>query len=219
MNLSRLAASAASRGMPVRAGLIGAGKFGSMFLSQVPTIAGLEVAAIADLNPDRAKAACRGVGWDDDRLAATAFLDDGAALAARDDVDVVIEATGNPRAGIAHARAAIAAGKHVVMVNVEADVLAGVVLAGEAEAAGVVYSMAYGDQPALVSEMVDWARAAGFHVTAAGKGTKYLPAFHAVTPDDVWQHYGLTPDAAKAAGMNPQMFNSFLAFFFKFYLL
>ncbi len=210
MNLSRLAADAAARGTPVRAGLIGAGKFGSMFLSQVPTIGGLEVAAIADLNPDGAKAACRGVGWDDDRLAATAFLDDGAALAARDDVDVVIEATGNPRAGIAHARAAIAAGKHVVMVNVEADVLAGVVLAREAEAAGVVYSMAYGDQPALVSEMVDWARAAGFHVTAAGKGTKYLPAFHAVTPDDVWQHYGLTPDAAKAAGMNPQMFNSFL---------
>ncbi|MDA9052774.1 Gfo/Idh/MocA family oxidoreductase [Planktomarina temperata] len=210
MNLSRLAADAAARGTPVRAGLIGAGKFGSMFLSQVPTIGGLEVAAIADLNPDRARAACRGVGWDDDRLAATAFLDDGASLAARDDVDVVIEATGNPRAGIAHARAAIAAGKHVVMVNVEADVLAGVVLAREAEAAGVVYSMAYGDQPALVSEMVDWARAAGFHVTAAGKGTKYLPAFHAVTPDDVWQHYGLTPDAAKAAGMNPQMFNSFL---------
>ncbi|MDB0044515.1 Gfo/Idh/MocA family oxidoreductase [Planktomarina temperata] len=210
MNLSRLAADAAARGTPVRAGLIGAGKFGSMFLSQVPTIGGLEVAAIADLNPDRARAACHGVGWDDDRLAATAFLDDGASLAARDDVDVVIEATGNPRAGIAHARAAIAAGKHVVMVNVEADVLAGVVLAREAEAAGVVYSMAYGDQPALVSEMVDWARAAGFHVTAAGKGTKYLPAFHAVTPDDVWQHYGLTPDAAKAAGMNPQMFNSFL---------
>ena len=210
MNLSRLAADAAARGTPVRAGLIGAGKFGSMFLSQVPTIAGLEVAAIADLNPDRAKAACCGVGWDDDRLAATAFLDDGAALAARDDVDVVIEATGNPRAGIAHARAAIAAGKHVVMVNVEADVLAGAVLAREAEAAGVIYSMAYGDQPALVSEMVDWARATGFHVTAAGKGTKYLPAFHAVTPDDVWQHYGLTPDAAKAAGMNPQMFNSFL---------
>ena len=208
MNLSRLAADAAARGTPVRAGLIGAGKFGSMFLSQVPTIAGLEVAAIADLNPDRAKAACCGVGWDDDRLAATAFLDDGAALAARDDVDVVIEATGNPRAGIAHARAAIAAGKHVVMVNVEADVLAGAVLAREAEAAGVIYSMAYGDQPALVSEMVDWARATGFHVTAAG--TKYLPAFHAVTPDDVWQHYGLTPDAAKAAGMNPQMFNSFL---------
>ena len=123
---------------------------------------------------------------------------------------MVIEATGNPRAGIRDAQAAIAAGKHVDMVNVEADVLAGPVLAAQAQAAGLVYSMAYGDQPALVSEMVDWAQAIGFHVTAAGKGTKYLPAYHNVTPDDVWEHYGLTPEEAKAAGMNPQMFNSFL---------
>jgi predicted homoserine dehydrogenase-like protein len=210
MNLARLAAEAEARGTPVRAGLIGAGKFGSMFLAQVPTIKGLAVAAIADLDPDRARRACHTVGWDAARIDATSFLDDGAALAARDDVDVVIEATGNPRAGITHARAAIAAGKHVVMVNVEADVLAGPALAREARAAGVVYSMAYGDQPALVSEMVDWARATGFHVTAAGKGTKYLPAYHAITPDDVWSHYGLTAQEAAAAGMNPQMFNSFL---------
>ncbi|PKQ12472.1 MAG: flagellar biosynthesis protein FlgA [Alphaproteobacteria bacterium HGW-Alphaproteobacteria-1] len=210
MNLARLAAEAEARGTPVRAGLIGAGKFGSMFLAQVPTIKGLTVAAIADLDPDRARGACRTVGWDEGRVAATAFLDDGAALAARDDVDVVIEATGHPRAGIAHARAAIANGKHVIMVNVEADVLVGPALAAEARAAGVVYSMAYGDQPALVSEMVDWARATGFHVTAAGKGTKYLPAYHEVTPDDVWSHYGLTAEEAERAGMNPQMFNSFL---------
>ncbi len=210
MNLARLAAEAEARGTPVRAGLIGAGKFGSMFLAQVPTIKGLTVAAIADLDPDRARGACRTVGWDEGRVAATAFLDDGAALAARDDVDVVIEATGHPRAGIAHARAAIANGKHVIMVNVEADVLVGPALAAEARAAGVVYSMAYGDQPALVSEMVDWARATGFHVTAAGKGTKYLPAYHEVTPDDVWSHYGLTAEEAGRAGMNPQMFNSFL---------
>jgi predicted homoserine dehydrogenase-like protein len=210
MNLASLAAEAGARGAPVRAGLIGAGKFGSMFLSQVPTIAGLEVTAIADLDPDRARIACRTVGWDDTRIGATHFLESGADLAALDQVDVVIEATGNPRAGIAHARAAFAAGKHVVMVNVEADVLAGPALSREAEAAGVCYSMAYGDQPALVSEMVDWARAAGFSVTAAGKGTKYLPAYHAVTPDDVWSHYGLTPEEAQAAGMNPQMFNSFL---------
>ena len=84
-------------------------------------------------------------------------------------------------------------GKHIVMVNVEADVLAGPLLAEEARANGVVYSLAYGDQPALTCEMVDWARACGFEVVAAGKGTKYLPAYHAVTPDDVWAHYGLTP--------------------------
>jgi predicted homoserine dehydrogenase-like protein len=210
MNLQALLAARREAGRPVRCALIGAGKFGSMFLAQIPTIAGLEVAVIADLDPERARAACRTVGWDDARLNATRFTEDGAEAAAFDGVEVVIEATGNPAAGAAHALAAIEAGKHVVMVNVEADVLVGPVLAAKARAKGVVYSMAYGDQPALVAEMVDWARSAGFMVAAAGKGTKYLPAYHQVTPDDVWSHYGLTPEAARQAGMNPQMFNSFL---------
>ncbi|MGI9405671.1 MAG: NAD(P)H-dependent oxidoreductase [Hyphomicrobiaceae bacterium] len=210
MNLTSLVEQRLDAGGPVRAGLIGAGKFGSMFLAQVPTTRGLEVAAIADLEPDRAKRACRIVGWTAEQIGAAAFLDNGVDLIRRDDVDVVIEATGNPVAGIEHARAAIDAGKHIVMVNVEADVLAGPVLAARARSAGVVYSMAYGDQPALVAEMVDLARSAGFPVVAAGKGTKYLPEYHAVTPDDVWEYYGLTPEEAAAAGMNPQMFNSFL---------
>ncbi len=209
MNLARLAAERAAEGRPVRAGLIGAGKFGSMFLSQVPTTAGLEVTAIADLDPDRARRACRGVGWDEGLVARTRFLDDGTALCG-EDLDVVIEATGHPAAGVVHALAAIEAGRHVVMVNVEADVLCGAALAERARRAGVVYSMAYGDQPALVSEMVDWARAAGFGVQAAGKGTKYLPAYHEVTTAKVWSHYGMTPESARAAGMNSQMFNSFL---------
>jgi predicted homoserine dehydrogenase-like protein len=210
MNLQALLAARCDAGRPVRCALIGAGKFGSMFLAQVPTIPGLEVAVIADLDADRARAACRTVGWDDPRIAATRFVTDGVAAAEADGVEVVIEATGHPAAGARHALAAIAAGRHVVMVNVEADVLVGPVLAEKARAAGVVYSMAYGDQPALVAEMVDWARSAGFTVAAAGKGTKYLPAYHQVTPDDVWSHYGLTLEAARAAGMNPQMFNSFL---------
>ncbi|MGR3633903.1 MAG: NAD(P)H-dependent oxidoreductase [Limimaricola soesokkakensis] len=210
MNLAKLCAARAAEGRPVTAGLIGAGKFGSMFLAQVPYVEGLEVAAIADLDPERARAACREVGWDEARIAATHFVTDGAELAAMDGVEVVIEATGHPRAGIRHAQAAIAAGRHVVIVNVEADVLAGPVLARRAAKAGVVYSMAFGDQPALVCEMVDWARSNGFRVVAGGKGTKYLPAYHEVTPDAVWEHYGLTPEEAKKAGMNPQMFNSFL---------
>jgi predicted homoserine dehydrogenase-like protein len=195
---------------PVGVGLIGAGKFGSMFLSQVPTAVGLRVSAIADLDPDRARAACRAVGWSESRLADTHFTDDAQAMMARDDLEVVVEATGNPAAGITHARGAFTQGKHIVMVNVEADVLAGALLAAEAREAGVVYSMAYGDQPALTCELVEWARACGFEVVAAGKGTKYLPAYHASTPDTVWQHYGLTPEQARAAGMNSQMFNSFL---------
>ena len=123
---------------------------------------------------------------------------------------MVVEATGHAPAGIAHARGAIANGKHIVMVNVEADVLAGPSLAREAARAGVVYSLAYGDQPALICELVDWARACGFAVIAAGKGTKYLPEYHASTPATVWGYYGLTAEQARLGGMNPQMFNSFL---------
>jgi predicted homoserine dehydrogenase-like protein len=210
MNLMPLLSARAEAGHPVRAALIGAGKFGSMFLTQVPTIPGLEVAVIADLDTDRAKVACREVGWDDARIANTRFVDEGRAACTADGVEVVIDATGSPTAGIAHALGAIEAGKHIVMVNVEADVLVGPLLAKRARERGVIYSMAYGDQPALVAEMVDWARAAGFSVAAAGKGTKYLPAYHTVTPDDVWSHYGLTPEEAQRAGMKAQMFNSFL---------
>ena len=195
---------------PVRAGLIGAGKFGSMFLSQVPTSPGLIVSVIADLDPSRAMARCREVGWDEARLANTSFTDDAEAMIQGDNIDVVVEATGDPAAGIKHALLCSEHGKHVVMVNVEADVLAGPWLARQARQAGVVYSMAYGDQPALTMEMVDWARSCGFAVVAAGKGTKYLPTYHQSTPDTVWSHYGLSAEQAAAAGMRSQMFNSFL---------
>src|SRR6516165_4495416 len=209
MNLSRLLQARAAAAKPIRVALIGAGKFGSMFLSQVPHTRGLEVPVIVDLDPERAREACRTVGWDKERIAATTFTADGSKAIAGE-AEVIVEATGNPAVGIRHARAAIAGRKHIVMVNVEADVLAGPLLAEEARKAGVVYSLAYGDQPALTAEMVDWARATGFHVVAAGKGTKYLPAYHDVPPEGVWSHYGLSADEAQSAGMNPQMFNSFL---------
>ena len=195
---------------PVRVGLIGAGKFGSMFLAQVPTTPGLVVTTIADLDPAQAMLRCREVGWDDARVASTEFVDDAEVMIRGDKVDVVVEATGHPAAGIKHALLCADHGKHVVMVNVEADVLAGPYLAQQARQAGVVYSMAYGDQPALTMEMIDWARSCGFEVVAAGKGTKYLPGYHASTPDTVWSHYGLSAEEAAAAGMRSQMFNSFL---------
>ena len=200
----------AAANKPVRVGLIGAGKFGSMFLSQVPTTPALSVVAIADLYPDRARAACEAVGWPTSLIEATNFTDDANAMMASGAIDVVVEATGNPVTGTRHAQQAIKNGLHIVMVNVEADVLAGAALAAQARQAGTVYSMAYGDQPALTIEMVDWARATGFEVVAAGKGTKYLPSYHSSTPDTVWDHYGLTAAEAQAAGMNSQMFNSFL---------
>ncbi len=210
MNLSAKLQAEAAEGRPVRVGLIGAGKFGSMFLSQVPTTPGLKITTIADLATQRTQAAMAAVGWDDVLIAETNLVTDGIALAERDDVDVIIDATGHPEAGIQHARAAIAGGKHIIMVNVEADVLAGPLLAAEARNAGVVYSMAYGDQPALTADLIDWARACGFQVIAAGKGTKFLPGYHQITPAEVWDHYGLTAEQARAAGMNSQMFTSFV---------
>ena len=194
----------------VKVALIGAGKFGSMFLSQVPTTPGLEVVIIADLIPDNARKACKNVGWSEDLISNTKFVDSGIEAITTSEVEVVVEATGYPSAGILHAQTAFQNGKHIVMVNVEADVLAGASLAKEARSAGVVYSMAYGDQPALTAEIVDWARSNGFYVTAAGKGTKYLPEYHKSTPETVWNYYGLTEKEANEAGMNPKMFNSFL---------
>ena len=136
--------------------------------------------------------------------------DDAGALIAASGLDVLVEATGDPRAGLRHALAAIEHGRHLVMVNVETDVLVGPLLAERARKAGLVYSLAYGDQPALICELVDWARASGFPVVCAGKGTRYLPHFHQSTPATVWSHFGITAEQAEAAGMNPKMFNSFI---------
>lgn len=221
MNLHRMLAKRAAEGRPVRVAQIGAGKFGSMFLHQAPRTPGIHVIGIADLSIPRARDALKRVHWKDGtydardldeaiRTGGTHLTQDSMALIADPRVDVVVECTGNPAAGLAHARRAIAHGKHVVMVNVEADVLAGPLLTREANRAGVAYSMAYGDQPALVCEMVDTLRAAGFNIIAAGKGTKYQPHFHASTPATVWGHYGLSEEKAREGGMNPQMFNSFL---------
>jgi predicted homoserine dehydrogenase-like protein len=211
----------AASGRPVRVGLIGAGKFGAMYLSQVPRTPGIHLCSIADLSPARAHDALARVGWEDQRHAAKSFdeavrlgstfvTDDSAALIASPHVDIVIDATGSPAAGIRHALLCCEHRKHVVMVNVEADVLAGPLLARRAAEAGIVYSMASGDQPALIADMVDWARTIGLSVVCAGKGTKYLPAYHQSTPDTVWGHYGFSEAQVASGEFNAQMFNSFL---------
>ncbi|HET9340292.1 MAG TPA: Gfo/Idh/MocA family oxidoreductase [Casimicrobiaceae bacterium] len=221
MNLRSMLESRAAQRKPLRVALIGAGKFGSMYLAQAKHTPGVHVAVIADLAPDRAKASLARVGWPADRFAArtiaeaarggaTCIVDDALAAIASPDVDIVIDATGSPAAGIRHVLACCEHGKHVVMVNVEADALAGPLLARRARQAGIVYSLAYGDQPALICELVDWCRAAGFEVVAAGKGTKYLPAYHESTPETVWPHYGFSPERVAAGDFNAQMFNSFL---------
>ena len=208
-------------GKPIRVVLIGAGKFGAMFLAQALHTPGLHVMAVADLSPDKARRSLVAAGWPAERFAAaspakaldrgsTFLTDDAIAAIGAGGVDVVVEATGVPEAGIGHALACFKRGRHVVMVNVEADALAGPLLAHLAAEAGVVYSLAYGDQPALICEQVEWAGSCGFKVVCAGKGTKYLPEFHASNPDTVWDHYGITAEQAEAAGMNSRMFNSFV---------
>jgi len=208
-------------GHPVTVGVIGAGKFGTMFLAQARLTQGMHIAGVADLDVARARSQLATAGWPaalyeagslDDAHArrATFVTDDAGALIADPRIEVIVEATGVPQAGIAHALAAIAEGKHIVMVNVEADAVAGPLLARHAEAAGVVYSLAWGDQPALICEHVDWARAAGFKVICAGKGTRYEPHYHQSNPDNVWDILDKYLNISDRKSINPKMFNSFV---------
>ena len=221
MNLYSMLQKREAEGRPLHVGLIGAGKFGAMYLAQVPNTPGIHLAGIADLSPANARTNLDRVGWAPETYSAptldAAFRDrrthvgeDWEALVAHPAIDIIIEATGNPVAAVSHALAAFRNGKHVVNVTVEADCMCGPLLARRAEEAGVVYSLAYGDQPALICDLVDWARAAGFSVVAAGRGHKWLPHFAQSTPETVWGYYGLTPEQARAGGLNAKMFNSFL---------
>jgi predicted homoserine dehydrogenase-like protein len=221
VNLSAKLLQRESDGKPVTVGVIGAGKFGTMFLSQARLTRGLHIAGVADLDVARAKSQLKTAGWPDAQYAArsldnahkasTTFITDSAeALIADPRIEVIVEATGVPGAGIHHALSAIGNGKHIVMVNVEADALAGPLLARKAKAAGVVYSLAWGDQPALICEHVDWARAAGFKVICAGKGTRYEPYYHKSNPDNVWDILDKYLNISDRASINPKMFNSFV---------
>ncbi len=220
MNLFPMLGARAEAGRPIRVGLIGAGKFGSMILAQAMRIEGLHVVGIADLHVGKARASLHRVGWPAERYAAatldeamrtgaTCVLDDAHALAEHPGIECIIEATGHPIAGIRHGLAAIEGGKHVVMVNVEADVLCGPLLAARAKAKGLVYSMAYGDQPALICELVDWARSCGFEIAAAGKGMNFEPRYRYSTPDTVWGFFGWSEEQVAKGDFNPKMYNSF----------
>jgi predicted homoserine dehydrogenase-like protein len=192
-----------------------------MYLSQVPRTPGIHLVAVIDLSPDRAKASLARVGWSEDQYSAkslveasktgaTFITDDAQAVIASDHIDMVIDSTGSPAAGVHHALLCCEHRKHIIMVNVEADVLAGPLLARRAAQAGIIYSMASGDQPALIAELVDWARTIGLEVVCAGKGTKYLPIYHQSTPETVWGHYGFSEAQVAGGDFNAQMFNSFL---------
>ena len=212
MSLHRQLQSRAAEGRPIRVGVIGAGKFGTMFLSQAHRLPGVQVVGVADLDPARARANMILAGWPEDRLGpgSCRLTDDAMGLIADPGVEIVVECTGDPLVAVGHLLAAFDAGKHVVSATVEADALCGAALAARARAAGVIYSMAYGDQPAMVCELVDWARTCGFEVVAAGRGHKWHPDYRFSTPETVWAHWGLTPEQAARGRLNPKMFNSFL---------
>ncbi len=221
MNLYTKLQQRAADNKPVRIGLIGAGKFGSMYLAQIPRTPGVHLVAIADLNPEAARVNLARVGWNAAsshaesaqaaiKTGSTWITDDWQEVVTNPQIDIIVECTGNPVAAVEHCLLAFKHGKHVVNVTVEADAFCGPLLARKAADAGVVYSLAFGDQPALICDLVDWARTCGFPVVAAGRGHKWLPHFCESTPDTVWANYGLTPEQALRGGLNPKMLNSFL---------
>ena len=206
---------------PVRVGVIGAGKFGTMFLAQVQRIPGVHVVGVADLRVDVAKSNMVYAGWPAEQMEASS-LDaahqsgethvgqDAMALINHPGVDIIIECTGNPVIAVDHALAAFDAGTHVISATVEADAVCGAALVARAAEAGVIYSLAYGDQPAMTVELVDWARTCGFEVAAAGRGHKWKPEFRFSTPDTIWDYWGITVEQAERGRLNPKMCNSFL---------
>ena len=204
-------------GTPVRVGLVGAGQMGTDLVVQIAQMPGLELVAACDVRLERIEAACAMAGAEcRPPLAATDAMDvanaigrgrlaavaDPMLVCRADEVEVVIDATGNPNAGANVALGAIAAGRHIVMMNVEADVTAGAYLAAEARRAGVVYTLGAGDEPTAAMELIRFVKALGYPVVAAGKG-KNNPFRIDATPDQY-------RDEAKRRNMNPRMLVEFV---------
>ena len=224
MSLYRLLQERESMNKPIRIGIIGVGVFGSAYLSQARVTPGMQVVTIADLDLEKAKKACIGAGWPEEAIDlgdSPSSINTGAAkgkVTVTDrsdylinaDLDVIVEATGATEAGTYHAWTALEAGKNVVMVNVETDALLGTMLKKKADEKGLVYAMAYGDQPAVICELIDWARTIGVEIVCAGKGTRYQPEYCYSTPDTVWKYQGYSEERVAAGNYNAQMFNSFL---------
>lgn len=216
-------------GRSVRVGVVGAGDFGEALIAQLGAAPGLDPALVCDLDIDRAVAALglahdgrevrvcdRGSQVSEALAAGRPVAVSDPSLAINEALDVLVDCSGDPEGGCELAVAAIDAGLHVVMVNAEADATAGWLLAGRAAAAGVVYTLADGDQPSLLCGLVDWARLIGFEVVSAGKwGKRFtreeaearLADMAAPTPSDVTNLDGSKTQielatAANAAGLS-----------------
>ena len=222
--LSQLLAQRAAESNPIRVGIIGTGKFGAGLVAQISQMKGIEVSAIADINAHNAQNAylSSGVRPEEIRTAETgdeledlvragkpAIVEDGLALTECESIDAVVESTGLPEVGARHAYQALSNRKHVVMVNVEADVTVGPFLRRTADSAGVVYTMVDGDQPAVTWNIVEWARSLGLEIVAAGRGTIYYADDFEGTPDTTASRFGFTEEHIERRTINLKMFNSF----------
>ena len=195
---------------PIKIAFIGCGKFVSMFLAQYNHLNKIKIDSIIDVNINQAKKNCLNSGLSSETIEQINFSKSLDEILERN-IEIFIEATGNPIIGTVHADKIIKNNKNIILVNVEADITCGKYLSDLAKKNNVICSMAYGDQPSLILEQIEWARLNGFEVICAGKGTKYHPTFEYSTPETVWGHYGLTKERAEnESGMNPKMFNSFL---------
>ncbi|MDP7578284.1 MAG: flagellar biosynthesis protein FlgA [SAR202 cluster bacterium] len=211
-------------GKPIRVSLIGCGRFGSMVAAQVRRAPGMVLSVACDIDLRRARRVIDLSGYylestgnvtdvsaaEDAVQKNQVVITDRLEVALESDVDVVVEATGNPELGAMHCFLAIENRRHVVNASVEADVLVGPQLKRMADEVGVVYSLAYGDQPALIDDLYDWAIGLGFEVVAAGKGTKYLPEYRWGTPDEALQRFGYSDEDAAGNELNTRMYNSFV---------
>jgi predicted homoserine dehydrogenase-like protein len=204
-------------GRPIRVGLIGSGEMGTDIVTQCDHMPGITVAAIAEINLDAAKKALRIAGRAAESFAIaetratfdatlksgqTAITQDAQAICTSDQIDVIIDATGRPAVGAAIGLTAMKHGKHLVMMNVEADVTIGAYLAHEAKRLGVVYTLGAGDEPSSCMELISFVNGLGYPIVAAGKG-KNNPLNIDATPAQYM-------DEAKRRNMNPRMLVEFV---------
>lgn len=170
---------------PITIGLAGAGQMGTDIVVQVALMPGMRIGAISEVRPQAAIDAALLAGHDRSDIVQApnaaaidraieagkiAVTEDLHALASAGRIDVIIDATGNPNIGTLFALEVMKNGKHIVMLNVEADITIGRFLKEEARKAGVVYTGAAGDEPACTLEIIGFAKSLGFNIIAAGKG-------------------------------------------------
>lgn len=215
--LARDLAVRADSGRPIRIGLVGAGEMGTDIVSRVAHMPGIEIGAISELKPGAARKSVEIAYGSDDRVQEVSNADganaamEGGKVAVTDNVnalleagliDVVVDATGVPAVGAEIGLAAMERGKHLVMMNVEADVTIGAYLRAEAERLGVIYSLGAGDEPSSCMELIEFVSAMGHRIVSAGKG-KNNPLNIDATPDEY------TAEAIRRH-MNPRMLVEFV---------